>query len=177
MIEVDQAETLQRFEEVLRRRSERLRGVSERSLGEDVVEQIAVLEVGAEQLGIPVSCLRELVACPPIARLPSLPAWIAGIVQIRGELLSAVDLASWLGIEAEREPGQLAVVEGPQGPVGLLAHRVLGFRELSEADLAHEYSGAGGVSERLVSGMTADLVAILDVEQLVADDDLVVESS
>ena len=88
--------------------------------------------------------------------------------------MSAVNLATWLQIDADRAPERLAVVEGPQGPIGLLAHRVLGFRALNERDLARDYTGAGGAGERFLMGMTNDLIAILDVERLLADEELVV---
>lgn len=171
------AEERARFDQVLELRAERLRRSGRREDRHRVVEEIAVLAVGNERVGIPVAGLRELVPCPPIAALPGLPPWLTGVVQIRGELISVVDLARWLDIPSDQVPDRLAVVEGPSGALGLLAHRVLGFRELADEDLADDHVGTSPVAGRLLRGMTNDLVAILDVGRLVADQDLTVDPS
>ena len=167
----ERAQAAERRAHVLEQRRDRLRRV-QHDEQRDVVGEIAVLQVGPECIGIPVSGLRELFPCPAIASLPGLPPWFAGIVQLRGELMSVVDLARWLEVETDEAASRLAVVEGPEGPVGLLAHGVLGFREVAANELTRDYVGKRGAGQRVLHGMTNDLVAILDLERLLADEQL-----
>ena len=161
--------------EVLERRAARLAEIPRDAHTRRIAAQIAVLEVGAERIGIPVSRLREFVPCPPLATLPGLPSWMAGVAQIRGELLCAVDLAARLGIESEKEPACMAVLEAKNGAIGLLGQRVAGFRDVTEDDLAESYSGSGASDRTFIRGTTRDLVSILDADRLLADEELVVD--
>lgn len=49
--------------------------------------------LGASELAINIDSVQEIGELPAITRLPNLPHWILGITQIRGEVLSAVDLS------------------------------------------------------------------------------------
>lgn len=49
--------------------------------------------LGDHELGIDINSIQEIGELPPITRLPNLPFWIPGITQIRGEILSVVDLS------------------------------------------------------------------------------------
>lgn len=160
---------------VLAERAERLArggaGADERKLA----YQIALLAVGSERFGIPASGLREIVAAPPVAALPGLPAYLQGVSQIRGDLICIVDLAKLMDIEGVETTNALAIVEGAQGAIGLLADEVLGFRDVHSDELAEGFVGASRADNRPVEAMTKDLVAIIDLERLLESGQLVVD--
>jgi len=160
---------------ILERRAERLARVKTVRSGERTAEQIAVIEVGRQRVGLPTARLRELLARPPLARVPGLPAWIPGIVQIRGELMCVIDLGRRLGIESDAEPLRMAVLAGSRGPVGILAHRVVGFRDVAQDELAETYVGSDAAGRRFVRAITRDLVTILDTDTLLDDAELTVD--
>ena len=47
------------------------------------------------------------------AALPGLPVYMPGVTQVRGEVMSVVDLGRWLGAPNCGAPGFLAIVAGP----------------------------------------------------------------
>jgi chemotaxis signal transduction protein len=168
----------QKREQVLRARAERLARVDRRGEAGEVVAQVAVIAVGGERFGVPAERIRELVDVPAIASLPDLPGWLPGIAQIRGELVSVVDLARLFGIVAEKAadeaPGCLVVVECAAGPLGLLAGGNLGFRVVRSTEIAEGFSQSTSRDDRPVRFITRDLCAVLDLDRLAADERLVV---
>ena len=50
-----------------------------------------VLPVGDEWHAVALPSVREVLAVPAIAPTPGAPAWLAGLVNVRGEILAAVD--------------------------------------------------------------------------------------
>ncbi len=165
-----------RYEEILERRARALAQVGEENQRE--LETIAALvAIGPESFGIPVKDLREIIQTPIIARLPNLPAWMPGVVQIRGELISVVDTARWFGIAAGSKATYLAVIDGPSGPLGLLVDAVLGFREIFEDEIATTFSRDETSRGRPIRAITKDLVALVDVERLLSDNQIVVDHS
>jgi len=163
-----------RRKQVLRERAARLARVERRGEAGEVSAQVAVVAVGDERFGVPAEHIRELVDVPAVAGLPGLPSWLPGIAQIRGELVSVVDLARLFGVEAGEAPGCLVVVECAAGPLGLLAGRNLGFRVVRSTEIAEGFSQSTARDERPVRFVTRDLCAVLDLERLAADERLVV---
>lgn len=131
-----------------------------------VVARLAVIAVGNEQFGIPVHSLVEVVKLPSITRLPELPDWITGIVQIRGKLISVVDLARWFRIQSAEESDFLAILSGPPGLLGLRIESVVDFREVYSDEIVQTIQGAELSAGRPIAATTRDLLTILDAERL-----------
>lgn len=68
-----------------------------------------VLRVGSQRVGVPLEDAREIVPPRSLTRLPGAPAWIAGLVNIRGRVVTVVDLGRRLGADAAAGP--IVVVE------------------------------------------------------------------
>ena len=49
-------------------------------------------------LGIPAAHVREVVRLPEVTRIPTAPPMIAGIMNLRGQLITAIDLRARLGL-------------------------------------------------------------------------------
>jgi len=57
-----------------------------------VIEQILVFRLGEEEYGLPVASVREVVAMPDqLTRLPRAPAFVAGIMNLRGRVIPVID--------------------------------------------------------------------------------------
>lgn len=159
-------------EDILRRRAERLARTDQSETARKALFQIAVVTVGEEKIGIPVSHLREILRLPPVTPLPGLPAWLLGVTQVRGEIISVLHLGRWLGLSTGPDPSCLAVLGGPRGPLGMLADRTAGFRDIHEDDIAEDVE----LSRKWphIHQVTLDLCAILDVPGILADPRLLV---
>ncbi len=166
-----------RYEEVLERRAKALAQADAEEHRRELDTIAALVAIGPESFGIPVSDLREIVTTPLIARLPNLPPWMPGVVQIRGELISVIDTARWFGIAAGSTATYLAVIDGPKGPLGLLVDAVLGFREVFADEIATTFSRDETSRGRPIRAITKDLVALVDVERLLSSDLIVVDNS
>lgn len=157
-----------RRERILRERAERL-AVAPATVERELVVQVAVVLVGDEQVGVPVRYLREIVRVPPITPLPGLPEGLIGVALVRGEILSVIDLAPWIGAKPSTQRSCLVVLEGPSGPLGALADKSLGFRGVYADELTTDLGVSTSSERSCVSRRTRDLCAILDTGKLLAD--------
>jgi len=62
--------------------------------------------LGGYEMALAIDSLQEIGTLPTITPLPNVPGWIKGIVQLRGEILSVVDLVALFGLVEERRVGQ-----------------------------------------------------------------------
>jgi purine-binding chemotaxis protein CheW len=134
--------------------------------------EMLVLVLGIERYGIPVRRVREVRPLGTPSVVPGLPGFWTGLINLRGALLPVLDVRRFLDIEesVSSDPPQAVVVGGPVGEVALLADAVEGVRRIKASDVSPSPSGTSSV----VLGVTTDLVAILDVDRLLADEALVV---
>ncbi len=60
--------------------------------------EIVTVELGKQWIGIPVSGVRDVVKTPTITRVAGAPHWIRGVINLRGRIVTAVDMPEWLGM-------------------------------------------------------------------------------
>ena len=87
---------------------------------------MVVLDVGDESYGIPVQRVREIIRVPPITRVPNGPAFLEGVINLRGQVIPVMDLRKHLGIPfgAETKSSRVIVSELGRHTVGLMVDGV-----------------------------------------------------
>lgn len=163
----------EQVEQLLARRAEVLARRADRTERE-LLARVVSLKAGGQRFGVPVTAFEELMPMRPIAHLASLPPWLAGLVQVRGELVSVLDLAQWFQVPGASSPRVLALLSDEGRLLAVLVDEVLGFRDV----YADEVSGSlarGDASARPVLAVTNDLELVLDPRQLFSHPDVVLE--
>lgn len=93
--------------------------------------QFVTLGIGQEVFGVPVSAVLEILDMRPMFRLPEAPPYLAGLIDVRGRGVPAIDLRVKLGLPPvpATENTRILVLEVMVGerPVtlGLIADRVI----------------------------------------------------
>src|SRR4029079_10226199 len=54
---------------------------------------VLIVSVGEGRYGIAVGAVREAISRPAITSLPMAPALVAGVINVRGEIIAALDLS------------------------------------------------------------------------------------
>lgn len=70
-------------------------------MGESV--QVATFHIGSEEYGVDISQIQEIIRMVEITRVPRTPAFMEGVINLRGQLIPIVDLRARFGLE-RREP-------------------------------------------------------------------------
>ena len=82
--------------------------------------EVLVFEVGGQTYGLPTADVRELVRAVAITPLPSAPAVIEGVVNVRGRVLPVLDVRTRFGMPATPlDPSDHFIVAsaGPRGVI------------------------------------------------------------
>lgn len=153
------------IEAILRRRSREMAAAdADVSDQGEVAAEVVVVRRGAHVLGFPSGSIREarrVGLCP----LPGAHDCIAGLFHVRGQVHCAVDILPLLeaGAQIEREEETLAaLVQGPNGLLGLRIDEVVGPRQVLASEIA---DGLRDRETDFVSAVT-DVLSILDIEAL-----------
>lgn len=84
--------------------------------------QLVAFKVGREDFGVDVKKVEGVISLVDVTRMPRTPDFVEGIINLRGQIVAVVDLATRLGIEAaDRGPAtRIVVVEVQEVKVGLI---------------------------------------------------------
>ena len=88
--------------------------------------QYCTFYVNGMFLGVEVTCIQEVIRYQPLTVVPLTPPVIAGLMNLRGQLVTAIDLRHRLGLPP-RDPGQRpinVVVRTIDGAVSLLVDEI-----------------------------------------------------
>ena len=113
--------------------------------------QVARFHVGDEEYALDIMRIKEIINPAPITRVPRAPAFIEGIIELRGAFLPVVDLRKRFGL-APRPPGRETkyVIVSLEGRiVGLIVDRVTEVSRIATDDIEGEISLAEEVERHV----------------------------
>ncbi len=79
-------------------------------LNMDVSNQYVVFSVGDEEYGIPILSVQEIISMPHLTRVPGVPKYIPGIINLRGNIIPIYVLRSKFDLTLENLDGDTIVV-------------------------------------------------------------------
>jgi purine-binding chemotaxis protein CheW len=121
-----------------------------------------LLPVGAETYAIELGDVREVLEAPGITGVPTAPASVLGLFNLRGEVMVVLDTGVLLGGDAGGDVEAVVVVDSPLGCAGLAATASTRTVELGETiGVSRRPSGRG----RYRVGRT--LVTLLDLPRVI----------
>ena len=131
---------------------------------------LATFWVGGTWLAIDAQRVQEILKDQHMVTVPKTDSSIRGLVNLRGQVIVAIDLAERMSVDRdETMPHHFSVVVcTDEGPVILLVDRVGEVLDASELDADPPPDTLGEALSRLVSGVhqrESDLLLVLDVER------------
>lgn len=139
-----------------------------------------VFSLGESDYALPLASVVEISQALVTTRVPHLPAWVSGVVNLRGDILAVLDLAGYLEIPAAALPqdGRLLIVRNRSDEIaaGLSVDAVHGITTLAEIRLTSGAAGElpGKVAPHLAGVAERDgkLVSLLDLDSIFEAPDL-----
>lgn len=165
---------------------------------EDKGEQIrlVLIRLGREIYGIDAQYVYYVKPADLITYVPRVPEWVAGVVNLRGRILSVVDLRRFFDLppaeiseDDDSEGGEesyLMIVETPDMEIALLADDVLTVESVAASRMQAATSTVCGLRPEYVRGVVArqagdadvresgSMVVVLDLVALLSDERLIV---
>ena len=90
--------------------------------------QYCTFEVDDRLFGLDVDCVQEVLRAQDITRVPLAPPSVAGLMNLRGQIVLVLDLRTQLGLTPRDHEADCAnvVLRTDEGPVSLLVDRIEG---------------------------------------------------
>lgn len=131
-------------------------------------DRLLIVEVRGGLYGIDSTCVREIVTTLEATRLPGAPPHVRGVVNLRGQLLTVVDLGHRLTGTAEPTPnGSIVVVVSAEKTLGVLVSDVHDVQELTVVPTEREVLARADGLMTGVGRLGDEVVLVIDIPELV----------
>lgn len=144
--------------------------------------KIVVFRLGADRYAVRITSVLEIQKVGRVTPLPTAPSFVVGVINLRGVVLSVLDLRAFFGLEQVLvgEGARILVVEGGGMAVGLLVEQVEEIADTPAAEVKPPLAPAKGIAEDYVSGIVAlrgQMVVLVDLERVLRNPRIVVDEA
>jgi purine-binding chemotaxis protein CheW len=132
---------------------------------------IVGFQVGRETYGVPITSLHEIVRVPEITAVPDAPEYMEGVINLRGKIVSVIDLRKRLGEKkiASSRRNRILVVEHKGRLSGLIVDSASEVLKIPAADVEASPTSFDEGRSNCVTGLgkyKGRLIVLLDMTRL-----------
>jgi purine-binding chemotaxis protein CheW len=132
---------------------------------------IVGFQVGRETYGVPIVSVHEIVRVPEITAVPDAPEYMEGVINLRGKIVSVIDLRKRLGEKqvAPSRRNRILVVEHKGRLCGLIVDSASEVLKLPAAEIEPSSAVFHGGGLNCVTGLAkyrGRLIVLLDMAGL-----------
>jgi purine-binding chemotaxis protein CheW len=172
--EPDRGEALTGTDIILRKRAEQLAREPE---VEDESARLEIVEftLSDQHYGIEYGFIREVYPLRELTVLPCTPPFVRGIVNLRGKILSVLDIRKFFEMPERgmTDLNKVIVLCNAAMEFGILAEAIIGVRSIRSTELQPSLPTLTGVRGDYLKGVARDLV-VLDAGKMLSDRRMVV---
>ncbi len=141
----------------------------------DSLEVVEFLLAG-EHYGIESHFICEVYPLKDYTPLPGVPPFVLGLVNVRGRILSVIDIKKFFDMPDRRisDLNTVIIIRDDRMEFGILADAIVGVRTVAVGDMEPPLPTLTGIRREFLKGVTGERMVILDAARLLADKNIVI---
>lgn len=139
--------------------------------------QVVSFRIGKELFGVYIQIVQEIVRVPEITPVPEMPPFVDGVINLRGKIVSVVDLGNKLRLESSglSRTSRVLIVEIENKTVGLLVDAVTEIIRIPPESIEPTPDIATSVGAEYIVGvgkLPDKLIILLDLKNILRPEEL-----
>ena len=138
--------------------------------------------LGKEEYGIEILKVREIIGYMDVTALPRTPSYVKGVINLRGQVISVVDLRTKFQMEQAARTEQTCIVvvdilrEGRRLNTGIVVDRVSEVLSIAAESIEEPPAFGESVDGSLILGMAKvgqNVKILLDIDRVLTTDEVI----
>lgn len=165
----------QQWQSTLKARAQALAQVPEQVAATKCLQVVTFL-LAYETYGIETACVREVYPLRNLTPLPCTPPFVAGIVNVRGQVISVIDIKKFFDLPEKglTDLNKVIILSDGMMEFGILADAIVNVRDIPLEKIQSGLPTLTGIREDYLRGITAERLVILDAAKLLTDNNIIV---
>ncbi|NJD23407.1 MAG: purine-binding chemotaxis protein CheW [Melioribacter sp.] len=138
--------------------------------------EIMEFSLASETYGIETAFIREVYPLKDFSPLPGTPPFVLGIINVRGQIISIVDLKKFFNLPEKGlgELNKVIIVQNEQMEFGILADAIQGTCSVPLDAIQNSLVPTIEIGTGYLRGVTSDHTIILDAEKILSDEKIII---
>lgn len=161
---------------IFRDRAKSLAKQPEREEGLEKYLEVVEFLLAHERYAIETAYIREVYPLRELASLPNTPPFVLGIINVRGQILSVIDIKKFFELPEKgiTDLNKVIIIHTDEMELGILADAIIGVRSVPFKQLQPSLPTLTGVRGRYLKGVTKERLVVLDAHKIMSDKKIVV---
>lgn len=138
--------------------------------------EIIVFRLAYETYGIETAFVREVYPLKDMTTLPGTPSFVMGIINVRGQIVSVIDLKKFFNLPAKGlgELNKVIIMCNERMDFGILADVVEGTQSVALEEIMAAPPSVIGIGKKYLKGVTKEHIVLLEAESILNDEKIIV---
>jgi purine-binding chemotaxis protein CheW len=138
--------------------------------------EVVEFVLAQERYGIESAYVREVCPLRHFTRVPCTPTFVLGIINVRGQILSVVNLKRFFDLPEKglSELSTIIIITNGSMEFGILADRILAVRPIPLAEIQPAPATLSGIRAEYLHGIGRERLIVLAAEKILNDRNIVV---
>ncbi|EMG36558.1 CheW protein [Desulfocurvibacter africanus PCS] len=137
----------------------------------DELLQLVTFSIAEEEFGVEILLVKEIIRPMSVTKVPNAPAFVEGVINLRGQVIPIIDLRKRFGLAASKlgKDTRIIVVEMSRMRVGFVVDAVSEVLRISAGTVEPPPAMIAGVESEFIKGvgkLDSRLLILLDLEKL-----------
>ena len=141
-----------------------------------MAERYVLFRVGEVRYAINLSYAVQILRNENILKVPRVPKYVDGVINVRGEVVPIINMRGRFGLEKEgdEKKKRIVVIRIKDRIYGLLVDDVREIAEISDEAVEREVTSVFGLKENMIEGIAKlrdNLIVILHIDEVVKSEE------
>lgn len=133
------------------------------------MRQYVIFNVGDYSFGVDILEIVEIIKPNKIVKVPAMPKYVEGIIDVRGTSVPVYNLAKRLEIESKAETQKIIIVELSKFQLGFLVDDVSEILKIEDDKIEKASESIRGIKRKFIDSIARvgdDMIIILDLKNV-----------
>ncbi|MDK9706082.1 MAG: chemotaxis protein CheW [Desulforhopalus sp.] len=165
----------QEVDRILRQRAESLAREQVEPVTGDSLHVVEFL-LANERYAIESHFVSEVNPMDDYTPLPGVPPFVLGLVNVRGRILSVIDLKKFFNMPPQgiSDLNKIIIIDDGTMEFGILADAILGIQNLAVSSIAPPPPALTGIGREFLRGISGEHIIVLDAARIIGHKNIVV---
>jgi len=162
---------------VLRSRAKKLAQELEKRGSDNDYHEVLEFLLAHETYAIETMFVREVYPMTELTPLPCTPAFVFGLINVRGQILTVMDMKKFFDLPERgiTNLNKVIVVRKDAMELGILADEIIGIRNIPVNEIQPPLSTMTGIHAEYLKGVTDERLIVIDMGRFLTDKKLIVQ--
>ncbi|NOY40189.1 MAG: purine-binding chemotaxis protein CheW [Nitrospirae bacterium] len=143
-----------------------------------------IFDIADENFGIDIQLVVEILKSREMHKIPDLPDFVSGVINVRGEIIPVVDMRIRFGITEKAGKQRILLIRLEEDKIGLLVDNVMDIVKISEEKISKPPNLFKGFRAEFIKGLGQEdtyvgaktsrsnkVIIILDIERILTSEE------